>query len=91
MNAEIDKVFPRPWTVDVSPQETPPTRRSAKVYDADSCLICQTHGADAEELATFIAESVNARADLPAEDDVPCCPLRRWPRCAVWSKRGTLG
>jgi hypothetical protein len=53
------RLFPYPWSFDVSPQEVPPARNSATIYAADSTHICKTRGEYAEALAKMIVESVN--------------------------------
>ncbi len=48
-----------PWTFDVSPQDTVPSRRRATVYAADSSMVCQTTGEHAHIMARAIVDAVN--------------------------------
>jgi len=57
--SRLVRLFPHPWSVDVSPQETPPARNSVTIYAADSTRICETRGEHAKALAKLIVESVN--------------------------------
>ena len=67
----MEDLYPRPWSYDVSPQEPPPSRRSVKVYSADSFLICETKGEYAEALARLIVESVNSHEEGHKPSDLP--------------------
>lgn len=55
----LARMFPAPWSFDTSLQETPPNRKCATIYAADSTRICTTRGEDAGELARMIVEAVN--------------------------------
>ncbi len=62
----VVRLFPHPWSFDVSAQETPPARNSATIYAADSTRICEIRcGEHAAVLAKLIVESVNMRAAKP--------------------------
>ena len=65
------RLFPHPWSFDVSPQETPPARNSAMIYAADSTRICETRGEHAEALAELIVESVNHFPPNVPDDQQP--------------------
>lgn len=50
-----------PWTFDVSPQDTVPSRRRATVYADDSSMVCQTTGEHAHIMARAIVDAVNGQ------------------------------
>jgi acyl carrier protein len=58
--ALVDSLFPCPWEHQVSAQETPPARRTCRVYAANSELIFETKGEHSEALAKRIVAAVNA-------------------------------
>ena len=57
--AELMFSFPLPWEAEPGSQETPPARRSAKVFAADSSPVCTMYGAQSHGLAELIATAVN--------------------------------
>jgi len=59
LQSRLVRLFPHPWSFDVSPQETPPARNSVTIYAADSTRICETRGEHAVALAKLIVKSVN--------------------------------